>query len=212
MRNIHAAGGSGIFSDSDSGVEVVHGRRGVDAFSDSSMEEKVSAVGDHEACPASSKDALGVEVGHARRGVDAFSDSSMEEKVSAVGDHEACPASSEDVLSDLSDGGDRGQVGMGGQVAFSDSENSENSAENEEGMPAGTGNIYSGSAAVDLFSDTSEEFSGSEMDDEVTPAGTGEVNSGSAAAGSSANPRFTAAYFTKPIPESWLVEDASDIE
>jgi hypothetical protein len=174
MRNIHAAGGSGIFSDSDSGVEeVVQARGGVDAFSDSSIEEKVSAVGDYEACRASSEEIMG----------------------------------GQDVLSDLSDGDGRGQVGMGGQEAFSDSENE---AKNEDAIPAGTRRIYSGMAAADLFSDTTEESSGSEMEDELSPAGTGAV------AGLPANPvvpgRFTAAYFTQPIPESWLVEDASDIE
>jgi hypothetical protein len=186
--------------------------RGSDAFSDSSVEEKVCAAGPDEAFSES--------------------DSSEEGLPAGVPTASSLPVTSSnirgmDVFSDFSDEGDSGQkVGITGDEVFSDSESeaeieevpaastgdgsalsalfpfsdSEIEVENEEVTPAGSRESYSGSAAAALFSSSdSELFSESEIEaenEEITPVVPG---------------RFTATSFTKPIPESWL-RDASDTE
>jgi hypothetical protein len=182
----HTARGIDIFSDS-SIEEVVQEVRGGDAFSDSPVEGNMIAVGGTEVFLDSSEE--GSPAGGAREvladssiqmvpatssdigGRNVFSDSEEEGRSNMV--------AGGDVYSDFSDEDDSGQkVGVGGHGAFSESED-----EIEvEVKPAGTGDINSGLAAADLFSDS----------DSVVP------------------PRFTAASFQMPIPESWL--SASDTE
>ena len=207
-------------------------------FSESSVEEKVCAAGPHEAFSDSSKE--GLCAGHGREvrkasclavslsnigGLDVFLDFSNEgdsgQKM-GIGGNEVFSDSEIEAENEELTGGRTGySSAVGALFPFSDSDieadnevilsdsttgalflffDSESEADNGEVTAAGLWDISSSSAAVATFPFLdSEEFSDSENEDdseEVSPAVPG---------------CFTAASFTKPIPESWL-RDASDTE